>query len=139
MEEKNITQQKKLQQQRESDRKKFKFISIFFVCFALLLYVSYIKENSLIYRGEKFSIFKVFLKISTFFCRWENFSISLEWHFHIHMCDFDHNLIYIGYFQFNSLTCSNKYNVIGFFTRRFYLWINCNLCESISDRKNFHH
>lgn len=35
----------------------------------------------------------------------------------------------------NLLTRANEYNVICFATRRFYLWINGNLCESISANK----
>lgn len=34
----------------------------------------------------------------------------------------------------NSLTGSNKYNIIRFASGRFYLWINNNLCESISGK-----
>lgn len=30
-----------------------------------------------------------------------------------------------------SLTCTDEYNIVRFTTRRFYLWINGNLCESV--------
>lgn len=36
-----------------------------------------------------------------------------------------------------ALTCSNKNNVIGFAAWRFYLRINCNLRETISEMRNF--
>lgn len=30
-----------------------------------------------------------------------------------------------------SLTCADEYNIVRFATRRFYLWINGNLCEAV--------